>query len=79
MKSRTFIDQAERDARIVDALHYARYALVRHHSLPVTMEGEQFPMDFTREIRKLTEAMELLGIDTSKGLIAPRFPDANEE
>lgn len=78
MKPITFIEQAERDAKIVDAIHYARYALVRYHSLPVTMEGEQFDMDFSLEIAKLTEAMELLGIDTSNGLIAPPFPDERE-
>lgn len=27
MKPITFIEQAERDAKIVDAIHYARYAL----------------------------------------------------
>jgi hypothetical protein len=78
MKPITFIEQAERDAKIVDAIHYARYALVRYHSLPVTMEGEQFCMDFSLEIAKLTEAMELLGIDTSNGLIAPPFPGERE-
>jgi hypothetical protein len=78
MKPITFIEQAERDAKIVDAIHYARYALVRYHSLPVTMEGEQFDMDFSLEIAKLTEAMELLGIDTSNGLVAPPFPDERE-
>jgi hypothetical protein len=73
MKPKTFVEQAERDAKINDAIHYARYALARYHSLPVTMEGEQFHMDFSQEIEKLTEALELLGIDTSKGLIAPPF------
>ena len=74
-KSKTFVEQAGRDAKIVDAIHYARYAVARFHSLPMTMEGKQFHMDFSREIAKLTVAMELLGIDTSKELLAPRFPD----
>ncbi|KAA1004348.1 hypothetical protein FVF58_32590 [Paraburkholderia panacisoli] len=74
MKSKTFIEQTERNAKVLDAIHYARYALVRFHSLPVTMEGEQFDMDFSLEIRKLTEAMEVMGIDTSDGLSAPPFP-----
>jgi hypothetical protein len=79
MSRKTFVEQIERNAKIINAIHYARYALVRHHSLPVTLEGEQFRMDFTLEIEKLTEAMELLGIDTSQGLMAPPFqrPDAD--
>jgi hypothetical protein len=79
MKSKTFIEQAERHAKVLDAIHYARYALVRFHSLPVTMEGERFDMDFSLEIRKLTEAMEVLGIDTSHGLIAPPFPTDSDD
>jgi hypothetical protein len=79
MNRKTFVERLERDAKIVNAIHYARYALIRHHSLPVTVEGQQFRMDFALEIEKLTEAMELLGIDTSQGLMPPPFskPDAD--
>jgi hypothetical protein len=37
-------------------------------------------MDFSLEIEKLTEAMELLGVDISRGLLAPPFskPDADD-
>lgn len=62
MNRKTFVEQIERDAKIINAIHYARHALVRHHSLPVTVEGQQLRMDFSLEIEKLTEAMELLGM-----------------
>jgi hypothetical protein len=79
MNRKTFVERLERDAKIVNAIHHARYALVRYHSLPVTIEGEQFPMDFSLEIEKLTEAMELLGIDTSQGLMPPPFQTPNTD
>ncbi|MFM0630796.1 hypothetical protein [Paraburkholderia xenovorans] len=78
MTRNTFVEKIERDAKVINAMHYARYALVRHHSLPVTVEGQQFRMDFSLEIEKLTEAMELLGIDTSRGLLAPPFSKPDE-
>jgi hypothetical protein len=76
----SFVEQIERNAKVINAMHYARYALVRHHMLPVTVEGQQFRMDFSLEIEKLTEAMELLGVDISRGLLAPPFskPDADD-
>jgi hypothetical protein len=60
-----FISQAAKDAKIIDALHYARYALVVHHTMTVMCEGEEWQLDFNREIAKLTDAMEALGIDTT--------------
>jgi hypothetical protein len=36
-------------------------------------------MDFSLEIEKLTEAMELLGVDTSRGLLAPPFSKPDED
>lgn len=74
MKSSNFVRQAERDAKVVEALHLARYLLVIHHSLTVRAEGEEWQLDFTRGIESLTAALELLGIDTSNGLPAPMPP-----
>ena len=54
-------------------LHYARYALVIHHAMTVTCEGEEWQLDFAHEIAKLTDAMEMLGIDTAV-LHAPMPP-----
>jgi hypothetical protein len=69
MNRNAFVEQTERDAKIVNAIHCAHYALVRHHSLPVTINGKQYRMDFAFEIEKLTEIMELLGIDASQRLM----------
>ncbi|MFM0514955.1 hypothetical protein [Paraburkholderia sp. RL17-373-BIF-A] len=74
----TFVKQLERDAKVINAMHYAHYALARHHSLPVIIEGQQIRMDFSLEIEKLTEAMKLLGVDTSRGLLAPPFSKPDE-
>ncbi|WP_133660516.1 hypothetical protein [Paraburkholderia sp. BL10I2N1] len=79
MKPGTFIEQAERDAKVVDAVHHAQYALVIHNGLMVRSEGEEWQMEFEREIDRLTEAMTLLGIDMSKPLIAPVRGDPLED
>jgi ABC-type uncharacterized transport system permease subunit len=79
MKSADFVQRAERDARIVQALHLARYLLVTHHALTVRAEGEQWQLDFTRGIHTLTDALELMGIDTSNGLPAPMRPGDEDD
>ncbi|MBC8641606.1 hypothetical protein IAG25_32805 [Caballeronia sp. EK] len=65
MDANQFIKQAGKDAKIIDALHYARYALVVHDGMTVTCEGEEWQLNFRQEIGKLTAAMEALGIDTA--------------
>ena len=41
--------------------------------MTVTCEGEEWQLDFAHEIAKLTDAMEMLGIDTAV-LHAPMPP-----
>ncbi|MDR6485355.1 hypothetical protein [Paraburkholderia terricola] len=80
MKPDSFVQQAERDAKIVQALHVARYTLVIHDGNMIRCEGEEWQLDFRREIALLGEAMELLGIDTSQPLIAPvQWKDEDED
>lgn len=50
-----------------------------HHSLTVRAEDEEWQMDFTRGIDLLTDALELLGIDTSRGLPAPIQPGDEDD
>ena len=71
MKSTSCVEQALREAKIVEALSIARFALGIHDRLLHTREGKQIEMDFRYEIRKIDEALGLLGVDTSQ-LIAPR-------
>lgn len=59
-----FVARAQRAAGIIDAVRRGRYALLIHHSLTVRSEGEEWQMDFSSEISGLTEALELLGVDT---------------
>ena len=65
------IAQIERDAKIINALHVARYALVIHDSLPYRCEGAEFRMDFTEEIAEIDAVMTMLGVDLSEPLPAP--------
>ena len=71
MEPDSFIRQAERYAKVIEALYVARYMFVTHHSLTVHCEGEQWKMDFKPQIEQIDEALRLLGIDTSEPMIAP--------
>lgn len=71
MSATEFIKSAERDAKIIDALHVARYALVINNGLTVRCEGEFFPLDFETEIQQIDTVMQMLGIDTTQPLPAP--------
>lgn len=79
MKASRFVQQTERDAILVDALHRARYLLVTHDGLTVRAEGETWQQDFSAGIATLTNALELMGIDTSQGLLAPMPPGDQDD
>jgi hypothetical protein len=71
MSAQQFIDATKRDAKIIDALHIARYALVTNNGLTCQCEGDEFPMDFAAEIAAVSEVMVMLGVDLSEPLPAP--------
>ena len=80
MSASKFIEATERDAKIIDALHLARYALVIHHSLPFECEGERGRLDFTEEVEKIDAVMTMLGVDLTEPLPAPKqFPEVDDE
>jgi hypothetical protein len=61
MEFDAFIRQAERDAKVVDALYIARHMLATYHGLIVHSEREQLKMDFSRQIEQIDTALRLLG------------------
>jgi hypothetical protein len=65
------IDSLKRDAKIIQALHVARYALVTHSGARCLMEGDTFPMDFSAELDQIDEVMVMLGVDLTQPLPAP--------
>ncbi|AUT70213.1 MULTISPECIES: hypothetical protein [Paraburkholderia] len=71
MNTTEFIQQAERQAKIVEALLLARYTLVIHDSNIIRCEGEEWTLDFRPEIEVIDAALELAGIDTTQPMIAP--------
>lgn len=80
MSASKFIEATERDAKIIEALHLARYALVIHHSLPFECEGERMKMDFSEELAKIDEVMTMLGVDFTEPLPAPKqFPEIDHD
>lgn len=67
-----------RDAKIIEALHVARYALVTHNGLPFICEGERFKTDFGVELEKMDEVLTMLGVDLTEPLPAPTLPREEE-
>ncbi|GAB5097700.1 hypothetical protein [Caballeronia sp. HLA56] len=75
MKTHAFLKQAEREARFVDALLLARYALTIHDGMTILGDDEdrsRWPMDFSIELGRIDEVLQMAGIDTTQPL--PQFP-----
>jgi hypothetical protein len=71
MKSAAFIQQAEREAKLVDALLLARYSLVVHDHKWINSEGETWELDFGAELEEIDAALQMAGIDTTEALRPP--------
>jgi hypothetical protein len=71
MKTAAFIQQAEREAKLVDALLLARYTLVIHNHKWINSEGESWELDFGAELEQIDAALQMAGIDTKEVLRAP--------
>ena len=69
------LDALKRDAKILDAIHRARYAMVILNGNTVIVEGEHFPIDFSAEIADLDVVMRMLNVDPSEPLPAPTRED----
>lgn len=72
MKPQTYIAQAEREAKLIDALLLARYTLAIHNAKLCTAERETWEMNFQLELSRIDEALQVAGIDTTQPL-HPRF------
>ena len=82
MKTQTFIDQAKRDASILDCLQRARYALAIHNGMTIIgddVERSEWKLDFDAEIREIDGIMEMLGVDSSEPLRPPIPRDSDGE
>ena len=78
MKANTFLKQAEREARFVDALLLARYALTIYHGVTVIGDdenGSTWPLDFSHELRHIDEVLQMAGVDTTRPLRPPGLPN----
>lgn len=71
MDSREFIDSAERDAVLIDALHHALYAMALTTGCTINQAGVRGSLHFDYEIAKLRLALYVLGIDTTQQLPPP--------
>lgn len=66
----------ERDARLVDAIHHAMYALViTNRTRALDESGNEYELNFDPQIKRLRRALQLLGIDTSQRMPAPERND----
>ncbi|QSN60460.1 MULTISPECIES: hypothetical protein [unclassified Caballeronia] len=76
MKATTFLEQAKREAQLVDALLVARYALVIHNGMTVLGDDEppsRWQMRFHRELQCIDAALQMAGIDTTQALHPPNL------
>jgi hypothetical protein len=71
MKAKAFIDQAKREAKLIDALLPARYMLVIHDGKMCSAEGETWELDFRPELDEIDVALQMAGIDTTQPMHAP--------
>lgn len=74
MKTASFLKQAEREARFVDALLMARYALVTHNGLTIfgdDVAASRWSINFGAELRCVDAALQMAGIDTTQPLYPP--------
>jgi phenylalanyl-tRNA synthetase beta subunit len=80
MNSDQFLTDAAKTAKIIDALHKARYAMVVVDGNTARCEGSDFRLDFKSEIDLIDEVMTMLGIDMTEPLPAPvNWRDGDEE
>ncbi|MPW17856.1 hypothetical protein GCT13_13135 [Paraburkholderia sp. CNPSo 3157] len=80
MKPKAFIEQAERESKLIDALLLARYMLVIHDGKLCSAEGETWELDFSPELKRIDEALQMAGIDTTQPLHCPiRWRDEDED
>ncbi|MDR5769612.1 hypothetical protein [Caballeronia sp. LZ028] len=74
MKATASLEQAKREAQLVDALLVARYALVIHDGM--TLLGDDEPpsrwyVSFKAELTRIDAALRMAGIDTQQPLRPP--------
>ncbi|SAL55298.1 hypothetical protein AWB73_06032 [Caballeronia turbans] len=94
MKATAFLEQAKREAQLIDALLVARYALVIHDGMTLLGDDEpptRWRASFKAELRRIDAALEMTGIDTQRPLRPPMIgndagydgdglpPDADDE
>ncbi|SIT51065.1 conserved hypothetical protein [Paraburkholderia piptadeniae] len=64
-------EQPSDEARVLHALHVARYVLSIHSGMGCVFDGEEHILNFRLQTDLLTDAMEMMGVDMSKLLHAP--------
>ncbi|SAK79798.1 hypothetical protein AWB79_05099 [Caballeronia hypogeia] len=74
MKATAFLEQAKREAKLVDALLVARYALVIHDGMTLLGDDEpptRWRVSFRTELERIDAALQMAGIDTQQPLCPP--------
>lgn len=71
MDGSTYLAGAERDGKIVTALHRALEAMMLTHGGKITMLGVSGTLNFEREMLGLREALSLLAVDPDESASPP--------
>ena len=82
MKAIAFLEQARREAQLVDALLVARYALVIHDGMTLLGDDEpptRWQACFRAELMRIDAALLMAGIDTQQPLRPPMLDQRDDE
>ena len=71
MNSAEFIESAQRDAVVIDALYRALYAMALTTGWVIIAGEVRGTLHFEQEIDNLKLALHLLGVDTTQALPEP--------
>lgn len=71
MNGAAYLAGAERDAKIVSALHRALQAMMLTHGGKITMVGVSGTLNFEREMLGMREALALLAVDPDEPASPP--------
>ncbi|MFX1715563.1 hypothetical protein [Paraburkholderia sp. A1RO-5L] len=66
MKANEWVQEAERESKLVDALYKAPYLISLHNGMTVRCDGEEWALDFGQELKAIDAALITAGIDTGR-------------
>jgi hypothetical protein len=64
MRADEWVREAEREAKLVDALYKARHLISMHNGMTVRCDGQEWALDFGQELKMIDVTLKMAGVDT---------------